>query len=745
MNRWSIIVGCVWLGAGFVGCSAGEELEEVNPSANDAIRASAAPCGTPLASFDGTIAYSNGGYTGTGTSCAGYGAYGLQYQCVELVMRHFRSHWGLRWWGNARDLLNNAPRGAVDVYYNGDGAHPPVPGDLIVWQTGQWGHTALVTAVRPGAIDIIEQNVGGGNGRATLRWNGSTIFGRWGGSWVPQGWAHARANNWAPPRPTCTPHCEGNVTVRSDCSRSDCGAGSICRQDGGVRCMALPRGSLDGAGCDVLRGWAQDPNTATSAVTVDLSIDGPMGSGTSVITTQANQRREDLCTAVGSCEHAFSVDTPYALRDGREHRVFAYVHGNADPSQRLLLSNAPRSLRCAVAQVGDFNADGRDDIVQFRGDSASVPVCASLGSGWSCQNFSAVATDGWSGGVRGSAIFDGAVPLLGRFNDDPRPDLIQFRASTDPAPVCLSLGTGWSCRGLETPWVEGQAPTGNGTTPLVGDFNADGRSDLILARADGASMSVCLSLGSGWSCRELASQNAGDGTFTPLTGDFNGDGRTDVIRYRDTATTLPVCLSLGSGWSCRDLPATYAGGAEAGNAGSGIFAGSTPLVGDFNGDGRTDVIQYRAGASVLPVCLSLETGWSCRALTATLPTAGASATAVLADLDRDGKTDLVQYDPHSQMLPVCVSLGTGWSCRDLPATLTSGDSLGNGGSGIFSGGAPLVGDFNGDGRPDLAQFQSDGWSTIPVCLWIETGWSCRSLRATYTGGEGPGNDGSGVY
>ncbi|MEZ4410922.1 MAG: FG-GAP-like repeat-containing protein [Polyangiales bacterium] len=732
-----------------VGCGADDSAEEVNPSASDAIRASAPACGTPLGSFDGTTAYSNGANTGTGVSCAGSGAYGLQYQCVELVMRHFRTHWGLRWWGNARDLLNNAPRGSVDVFYNGDGAHPPVPGDLIVWQTGAYGHTALVTDVRSGAIDILEQNSGGG-ARATLPWNGSRIGARW-GSWVPQGWAHARANRWAPappPPPTCTPHCEGNVYVRHDCGRTDCGAGSVCREDGGARCMALPRGVLDAAGCDEIRGWAQDPNTATAAVTVDLSIDGPMGSGSQVITVRADARRDDLCAALGSCDHAFSVDTPYALRDGREHQVFAYVRGNADPAQRPALSNAPRSFRCAAPRVADFNGDGRDDVVQFRGDASSVPVCVSLGSGWSCQNLAAPASDGWSGGTHQSAVLDGALPLLGRFNDDAALDLIEFRGGSERAPVCLSLGTGWSCRGLEATWVEGEGSPRAGSTPLVGDFNGDGRSDLIEVRADGAAMPVCLSLGTGWSCREMPLQGAGasDGVV-PLVGDFNGDGRDDVIRYRDGGTTIAVCLSLGTGWSCRDLLATYAGGDAAGNDGSGVYAGSTPLVGDFNGDGRADLIQYRAGSMTLPVCLSLETGWSCRALTAALPTANAAtgATAVLADLDRDGKTDLIQYDPHAQMLPVCTSLGTGWSCRDLPATLVGGDALGNGGSGVFAGGAPLVGDFNGDGRPDLAQFQSRGWTVIPVCLWIDTGWSCRALRADYTGGVGAGNDGSGVY
>jgi len=328
--------------------------------------------------------------------------------------------------------------------------------------------------------------------------------------------------------------------------------------------------------------------------------------------------------------------------------------------------------------------------------------------------------------------------------------------------VCLSLGSGWSCRGLVAGYSgglgEGNGGAGvyAGSAPLVGDFNGDRRDDVIQFRDTAATLPVCLSLGSGWSCRNLAAShtgaeaagNEGSGVHrgsTPLVGDFDGDGRADVIQYRADGQSIPVCLSLASGWSCRNLAASYAGGEGAGNEGSGVYAGSTPLVGDFNGDGRSDVVQYRAGAPTVAVCLSLGSGWSCRNLAVTLP-AAAGATAVLADLDGDGRSDLVQYDPRGQTLPVCLSLATGWSCRDLAADLAGAErTIGNGGSGVFRGGMPLVGDFNGDGRADLVQFQSQGWDLIPVCLYLGSGWSCRALHADYAGGEGAGNGGSGVY
>lgn len=107
-----------------------------------------------------------------------------------------------------------------------------------------------------------------------------------------------------------------------------------------------PKGYLDGADCEAIGGWSQDLDTPTSANDVHLYFDGPAGdaNATSVSLT-ANQYREDLCAAVGSCEHAFEVASPLSLHDGQEHEVYAYgidTSGGANSQ----LSNSPRSFRC---------------------------------------------------------------------------------------------------------------------------------------------------------------------------------------------------------------------------------------------------------------------------------------------------------------------------------------------------------------------------------------------------------------
>ncbi|MCK5797389.1 MAG: CHAP domain-containing protein [Deltaproteobacteria bacterium] len=280
-HRASWVLSCLTIAAmagAFAGCTGqlGEGLVEneeptitpeiVNPSGEGFGMYTAMPaCGTRLVTFEGVSAYSNGPGTGTGYSCGGKASTGSRYQCAELVMRYFKTKYGLRWWGNAKDLLRNAPRTSTRVYYNGDTSHAPVPGDMIVWTAGKYGHVALVVAVHSRTIDIIEQNIKG-NGRYTLSYEHHVFGSRW-GNWQPAGWVHAKANHHAsgstsgststppPSAPStsssschhgsiygwtyCSAACPCDVG-QGDCDKdSECKTGLVCAQDKGANYGAV--------------------------------------------------------------------------------------------------------------------------------------------------------------------------------------------------------------------------------------------------------------------------------------------------------------------------------------------------------------------------------------------------------------------------------------------------------------------------------------------------------------------------
>jgi hypothetical protein len=108
-----------------------------------------------------------------------------------------------------------------------------------------------------------------------------------------------------------------------------------------------PRGWLDRADCDLIGGWAQDQDSPDQAIDVHLYFDSSPGdAGAQAFAVHADAHRDDLCQAIGSCNHGFSVATPRALLDGQVHTVRAFgidTGGGNNP----LLSGSPMTFQCA--------------------------------------------------------------------------------------------------------------------------------------------------------------------------------------------------------------------------------------------------------------------------------------------------------------------------------------------------------------------------------------------------------------
>jgi MYXO-CTERM domain-containing protein len=110
-----------------------------------------------------------------------------------------------------------------------------------------------------------------------------------------------------------------------------------------------PAGTLDEVGCEVgMRGWAFAPTTPDVAIEARVFFDGEPGDGATVgHPVLADQPREDLCNALGSCDHAFTSGLPLSLLDGATHTVRAYA---ADGTSQLPeMTGSPASFACELA------------------------------------------------------------------------------------------------------------------------------------------------------------------------------------------------------------------------------------------------------------------------------------------------------------------------------------------------------------------------------------------------------------
>ncbi|WP_271998670.1 FG-GAP-like repeat-containing protein [Nannocystis radixulma] len=355
----------------------------------------------------------------------------------------------------------------------------------------------------------------------------------------------------------------------------------------------------------------------------------------------------------------------------------------------------------------DFDHDGRSDLALIGSTEWKALPVAFAGAGGFNVTRVAVATLAKVAGQHGADI------VTGDFDGDGRTDIAVTGARDwKSIPVALSRGDGDF--EVLTPGL-GEWParaTADNAQLLTGDFDGDGKTDLALLGPESwQTIPVALSVGDGSftlvdkPSPDFAARASATGVRI-VTGDFDGDGRTDIALTGGRKwSTVPVALSNGDG-SFRMVESadqTFAAAAAA--------ADTVVLAGDFDGDGKTDLALTGASTSkALHVALSKGDG----TFTVTAQPTGElggwaeeiDAHVLAGDFDGDGKTDLALVG-KADTLPVARSRGDGTFELAARATTTFG-------SRIKAGANVIVGDFDGDGRSDMAMTGPSTWSTIPT-------------------------------
>jgi peptidyl-Asp metalloendopeptidase len=232
---------------------------------------------------------------------------------------------------------------------------------------------------------------------------------------------------------------------------------------------------------------------------------------------------------------------------------------------------------------------------------------------------------------------------------------------------------------------EGIQNAGGGFVPVAtGDFNGDGRVDIIWNRPQG-DMQIWLGNGTSYSGQFLRMFPAGWNLVG--SGDVDGDGKSDLLWHHPGNGNLAYWILNGATVTREGIQ----------NAGGGFVPVSR---GDFNGDGRVDIIWNRPQGD-MQVWLgngSSFTGQFLRLYPAGWNLVGSG------DVDADGKSDLLWHQP---------AVGT------LAYWVMNGGAVTRDGAQAAGGGfVPIAtGDYNGDGRTDIIWNRSHG----DMQIWLGNG------------------------
>lgn len=415
---------------------------------------------------------------------------------------------------------------------------------------------------------------------------------------------------------------------------------------------------------------------------------------------------------------------------------------------------APTNIAIGVVPerlaAGDFDLDGDVDLAftVFAGDQVGV-----------------VLNDG--SGTFGAAAFyatgDGPIGLsVGDFDRDGDPDFVISNRNTNDISFKPGNGDGTFAAGTTT--TTGDQPD----EIAAGDLDRDGDLDVVACSNGQNQVSVLL--------------GSGTGTFSGLTllsslfprdvdlADFNGDtvldiitignnsgvapGRTTIFPGTGLGTFLAGVVFSGNGSEPFDLNINdfnRDGKPDIGFADftsrevflvpnttpwpvpSNLVEITEPAIGalpgglgtaDFDRDGKSDLGSTNAGAGIV----ELQRGTGGRNFTAagTASVGAGCGNILLADMNDDGRTDIVATRIPVGPQGVSVALGTGSGTFGAPIDVTIGDiptSL-------------AVGDFDRDGNLDLAV--GDAGPTGAVNVLLGDGAGNLTLNATVNPSQIPG-------
>ncbi len=269
--------------------------------------------------------------------------------------------------------------------------------------------------------------------------------------------------------------------------------------------------------------------------------------------------------------------------------------------------------------VGDFDGDGRADVVQYGHGSE----CDTVWFGGADHTFSDPKEMSWSGFTPAIDLGGSYRSVVADFDGDGRQDILWY----DPTTSIAMLWFGNADRTFTSVALPLLAP---GLEIAAGDFDGDGRADILLySPAYGVALVAFGSAVRG-NLTGVTYLLGPAGARKPIVGDFDGDHHDDVFWQGSTGSAIWYGLANAGA-------ASFAVASSAPT----ISGSNAPMVGDVDGDGKADLFWYEPGKSALWYGQSARTGF----VAGRTWTTYAGWTTTSGDFDADGRLDIYWHNP----------------------------------------------------------------------------------------------------
>jgi hypothetical protein len=326
---------------------------------------------------------------------------------------------------------------------------------------------------------------------------------------------------------------------------------------------------------------------------------------------------------------------------------------------------------------GDFNNDGKIDMLVSKGSSATVAVYANTSSSGKISFSTQQDLPALGFSHEGSATAD--------FDGDGKLDIVIANSFNSPS-VSVYRNTSTGLNISFAPKIDYAADNGPYTV-AVGDIDGDGKPDMIVANNGSDTISFYKNTSSAGiiSFAPKIDFKAGTNPYSIAIRDLDNDGKPDI-----------AVTTQGSSSALLVMQNTTLGGVVSFNTAINVAALAGPFIvsiGDLDGDGIPDLAVASSGNSSIIVVKNVSTPGN---FSFDTPQSFATGTypdcVALSDLDGDGKPDMISCNRNSNNISV------------LRNTSTAGNISFDSHVDYAAGAVPIftaAADLDGDGRADI--------------------------------------------